>query len=87
MVRISCSTVSGSSGSSGGLPLRFVALVDGAEEIVSSTPNWVMEINRLDKRIALFARNAKGDGEPYVMEDELPQSGLAKSTGKWRQFF
>jgi len=73
-VRISCVE-----GYDGGLPQKFVAIVD-KRRLESLSPYWEFQLLKSAK-VALYAVNAKGSSEPYAIEVAL--KGVAKFTGKF----
>lgn len=73
-VRISCVE-----GYDGGLPQKFVAIVD-KRRLESAHPFWEFQMLKSTK-VALYAVNAKGSSEPYAIEVVL--KGVAKFTGKF----
>ncbi|KAH0955172.1 hypothetical protein HN011_009771, partial [Eciton burchellii] len=72
-VRISCVE-----GYDGGLPQKFVAIVD-KRRLESLSPYWEFQLLKSAK-VALYAVNAKGSSEPYAIEVAL--KGVAKFTGE-----
>lgn len=72
-IRISCVE-----GYDGGLPQKFVAIVD-KQRLESSNPYWELEL-RKPATVALYAVNVKGSSDPIIMEGEALK-GVAKFTG------
>lgn len=73
-IRISCVE-----GYDGGLPQKFVAIVD-KQRLESSNPYWELEL-RKPATVALYAVNVKGSSDPVIMEGEALK-GVAKFTGE-----
>lgn len=73
-IRISCVE-----GSDGGLPQKFVAVLD-EQRWESSSPYWEIEIHK-PATVALYALNAKGASEPIIMEG-IAFKDVAKFTGE-----
>ncbi|XP_061931269.1 hemicentin-1-like isoform X8 [Apis cerana] len=73
-IRISCVE-----GYDGGLPQKFVAIVD-KQRLESSNPYWELEL-RKPATVALYAVNMKGSSDPVIMEGEALK-GVAKFTGE-----
>ncbi|XP_012345522.1 hemicentin-1-like [Apis florea] len=73
-IRISCVE-----GYDGGLPQKFVAIVD-KQRLESSNPYWELEL-RKPMTVALYAVNVKGSSDPVIMEGEALK-GVAKFTGE-----
>ncbi|KAF3429208.1 hypothetical protein E2986_11931 [Frieseomelitta varia] len=73
-IRISCVE-----GYDGGLPQKFVAIVD-KQRVESANPYWELEL-RKPTTVALYAVNMKGSSDPVIMEGEALK-GVAKFTGE-----
>ncbi|XP_003707375.2 nephrin isoform X2 [Megachile rotundata] len=73
-IRISCVE-----GYDGGLPQKFVAIVD-KQRLESANPYWELEL-RKPTTVALYAVNMKGSSDPVIMEGEALK-GVAKFTGE-----
>lgn len=77
-IRISCVE-----GFDGGLPQKFVAVIDDQRwEAIS--PSWELEI-RKPTTVTLYAVNIKGTSEPVIMHD-IALKGVAKFTGNYKIF-
>lgn len=74
-VRISCVE-----GYDGGLPQKFVAMVD-KRRLESPSPYWEFQLLIKSAKVALYAVNEKGSSEPYAIDVAL--KGVAKFTGKF----
>ncbi|XP_057337147.1 hemicentin-2-like isoform X1 [Microplitis mediator] len=72
-IRISCIE-----GFDGGLPQKFVAVMDD-RRWESMSPNWVLEIYK-PTTVALYAVNIKGSSDPVILDD-IGLKGVAKFTG------
>nr|XP_031846620.1 uncharacterized protein LOC116433066 [Nomia melanderi] len=73
-IRISCEE-----GYDGGLPQKFVAMVDKLR-LESANPYWELELHK-PTTIALYAVNMKGSSAPVIME-RVALKGVAKFTGE-----
>ncbi|KAK0082096.1 hypothetical protein PV325_011055 [Microctonus aethiopoides] len=73
-IRISCIQ-----GFDGGLPQKFVAVVDD-KHWESTSPYWELEI-RKPTTVSLYAVNIKGSSDPVIMHD-IALKGVAKFTGE-----
>ncbi|XP_066589277.1 B-cell receptor CD22-like isoform X2 [Prorops nasuta] len=73
-VRISCVE-----GYDGGLPQKFVAIVD-KQRLESANPYWELELHK-PTTVTLYAVNMKGSSDPVVMEG-VSLKGVAKFTGE-----
>ncbi|KAG7204097.1 hypothetical protein KM043_001946 [Ampulex compressa] len=73
-IRISCVE-----GYDGGLPQKFVAIVD-KQRLESASPYWELELHK-PTTVTLYAVNVKGSSEPVVMEG-IALKGVAKYTGE-----
>ncbi|XP_066589298.1 kin of IRRE-like protein 2 isoform X5 [Prorops nasuta] len=71
-VRISCVE-----GYDGGLPQKFVAIVD-KQRLESANPYWELELHK-PTTVTLYAVNMKGSSDPVVMEG-VSLKGVAKFT-------
>nr|XP_034177911.1 hemicentin-1-like isoform X5 [Osmia lignaria] len=71
-IKISCIE-----GYDGGLPQKFVAIVD-KQRLESANPYWELEL-RKPTTVALYAVNMKGSSDPVIMEGEALK-GVAKFT-------
>ncbi|XP_076234182.1 fasciclin-2 isoform X4 [Calliopsis andreniformis] len=71
-IRISCVE-----GYDGGLPQKFVAIVD-KQRLESTNPYWELELHK-PTTVALYAVNVKGSSDPVIMEG-VAQKGVAKYT-------
>ncbi|XP_017792117.1 PREDICTED: uncharacterized protein LOC108574110 [Habropoda laboriosa] len=74
LIRISCVE-----GYDGGLPQKFVAIVD-KQRLESENPYWELELHK-PTTVALYAVNMKGSSDPVIMEGEALK-GVAKFTGE-----
>lgn len=75
-IRISCTE-----GFDGGLPQKFVAVMDD-RRWESTSPNWVLEIYK-PTTVALYAVNIKGSSDPVILDD-IGLKGVAKFTGNYQ---
>ncbi|XP_053985490.1 nephrin-like [Hylaeus anthracinus] len=73
-IRISCTE-----GYDGGLPQKFVAIVD-KQRLESPSPYWDLELHK-PTTVALYAVNMKGSSDPVIMEG-VALKGVAKFTGE-----
>ncbi|XP_076164460.1 nephrin isoform X2 [Ptiloglossa arizonensis] len=73
-IRISCTE-----GYDGGLPQKFVAIVDKLR-LESASPHWELELHK-PTTVALYAVNMKGSSDPVIMEG-VALKGVAKFTGE-----
>ncbi|XP_024935855.1 nephrin isoform X1 [Cephus cinctus] len=73
-IRISCIE-----GFDGGLPQKFVAMVD-KQRWESPYPYWELELHE-PTSVALYAVNVKGSSDPVIM-DGIALKGVAKFTGE-----
>ncbi|KAK2575511.1 hypothetical protein KPH14_011232 [Odynerus spinipes] len=73
-IRISCVE-----GYDGGLPQKFVAIVD-KQRLESTNPYWELQL-RKPTTVALYAVNVKGSSDPVIMEG-VALKGVAKFTGE-----
>ncbi|KAJ8674510.1 hypothetical protein QAD02_005772 [Eretmocerus hayati] len=74
VIRISCVE-----GFDGGLPQKFVAVLD-EQRHESHTPNWEIQIHK-PSTVTLYAVNAKGSSDPVVIEG-IAFKDVAKFTGE-----
>lgn len=74
----SCIKISCVEGYDGGLPQKFIAIVD-KQRVESMYPIWELELHK-PTTVALYAVNAKGSSDPFIMEG-VTLKGVAKYTG------